>query len=180
MSTLTVATRYGDALLQEANKQGTLDVVFQDFEMVQRVVKGNRDLGLLLKSPIVKSDKKLAVVKAIFGDKVSELSDRFLALLIRKRREGGLNEIIEAFFQAYNDLKNIKEVEVISATELNDELLNQIVSKIKTQMGGANLKVTKTIDSALLGGFIIKIGDKVFDTSLHNKLNTLKKEIIVS
>jgi len=180
MSAINVAKRYGKALLEEAQEQGVLEKVFQDFKVIEQATNDSRELKLLLKSPIVTLDKKLSSLNAIFGDKVSPLTNTFLKMLVRKRREGNLSDIVNAFFEAYNDLKSIKEVELISATELSESMVTTIMDSVKCQFSGLNLNVTKVVDSTILGGFVIKIGDKVFDTSLQNKLNALKREILVN
>lgn len=180
MSAINVAKRYGKALLEEAQSQGVLEQVFQDFKVLEQAVNDSRELRLLLKSPIVTLDKKLSSLDAIFGNKVSPLTNTFLKMLVRKRREGNLSEITKAFFEAYNELKSIKEVELISATELSENMVTTIMNSVKTQFSGMNFNVTKVVDPSILGGFVIKIGDKVFDTSLQNKLNSLKREILVN
>jgi len=180
MSTINVAKRYGTALLEEAQAQGVLDAVFQDIKLISHAVAASRELNMMLKSPIVTIDKKLSALDAIFGNKVNALTSLFLKMLVHKRRESNLSQITSAFFDAYNDLKNIKEVELISATELNDQMVASILDKVKSQLEGSNLNVTKVIDPAILGGFVIKIGDRVYDTSVQSKLNALKREILVS
>ncbi len=180
MSAINVAKRYGKALIEEAQSQGVLEQVFKDFKVLEQATNDSRELKMLLKSPIVTLDKKLSSLKAIFGEKVSTLTNTFLMMLVRKRREANLPEIIIAFFQEYNELKKIKEVELISATELSEEMVTNIMSSVKSQFSGMNLNVTKVVDPSILGGFVIKIGDKVFDTSLQNKLNALKREILVN
>lgn len=180
MSAISVANRYASALLEEAQSQGVVEKVFQDFKIIEQATNDSRELRLLLKSPIVSMDKKLASLSGIFGNKVSDISNKFLKMLVRKRRESNLVDITKAFFNAYNEFKSIKEVELISATELNDQMVTTIIDKVKSQYPGVNFNVTKTVDPSILGGFVIKIGDRVFDTSLHSKLNALKREIVVN
>jgi F-type H+-transporting ATPase subunit delta len=180
MSAINVAKRYGTALLEEAQAQGVLEVVFQDIKLISESAANSRELNLMLKSPIVTIDKKLSALDAIFGKKVNALTNQFLKMLVHKRRESNLLQITVAFFEAYNELKNIKEVELISATELNESMVVSILDKVKSQLNGVNLNVTKVVDPAILGGFVIKIGDRVYDTSVLSKLNALKREILVS
>ena len=178
MSAINVATRYAKALLSEAQQQGVLDVIFQDFKLLEELTNESRDLQLLLKSPIIKSDKKWAVLDKIFKNDISELSLLFLRLVTKKKREMFLPQIITAFFDGYNDIKNIKKVDIISATPISDQSEQRILGQLKGQLGNVNIKLEKSIDPKILGGFMIKIGDKVFDTSLQSKLSALKREIL--
>lgn len=180
MSAISVASRYANALLGEAQEQNILDRVYQDIQLVEQTTSDSRELRMMLKSPIVNVDRKLSSLKAIYTDKVTDLTLNFLLMLVKKRRESYFKEIVEAFYVAYNDLKNIKMVELVSATALNEGLESKIVNAVKAQLGAANLHVTKIVDPKILGGFVIRIGDKVFDTSLQNKLNALKREILAN
>jgi F-type H+-transporting ATPase subunit delta len=178
MSVNQVATRYAKALLEEAQRQNVLEETFQDIKTLETTIAGSRDLYLMLKSPIVKEGAKRASLDAIFKGNVGQLTYNFLGLLTKKKREGYLVNIIRAFFMAYNELKNIKEVVLISATPLSDEMEKGIVKMIQSQLDASSLDIKKSVDPALLGGFVIKIDDKVFDTSLHHKLNALKRELL--
>ncbi|MCP4120425.1 MAG: F0F1 ATP synthase subunit delta [Bacteroidetes bacterium] len=178
MSVVQVASRYASALLEEAQRQDVLEVIYKDVQVLEQAVNASRDLNLMLKSPIVNSGIKKSSLQKIFGNHVSDLTSRFLNLLVKKNREAYLIHIIPAFFDAYNTLRNIQEVDVISAHPLSEELEQQIVKKVQHQLGDVTLKIKKSIDPELLGGFVVKVGDKVFDTSLHHKLNALKRELL--
>lgn len=178
MSSAKVASRYASALLEEANRINILEEINKDIQFLDDTISANRDLLLMLKSPIVNSSLKQNVLKAVFGDKVNALTMNFLDLLVRKRRESIVTDILFAFTEVYNEFKNIKAVELVSATPLGAEEEAKIIESIKQQLDGASLDVKKSVDPGLLGGFVIKIGDKVFDTSLRNKLSALKRSIV--
>lgn len=180
MSAISVASRYANALIAEAQQQNNLEQVYQDMNLFAAATEQSKELRALLKSPIVNVDKKLSSIKAIFADKVSGLTLNFLNMLVKKRREGNFKEIVEAFKEAYNNLKNIVKVDLTSASELSDATVEKLVSAVKAQLGGAELQVNKTVDPSILGGFIIKIGDKVFDTSVQSKINSLKRELLAN
>jgi len=178
MSVVQVASRYASALVEEAQRQGVLEDIYKDVKALEQAVESSRDLKLMLKSPIVSSGIKKASLNQIFGNHVSDLTINFLKLLVKKNREAYLVNIIPAFFDEYNSLKNIQEVYVISAHPLSEELEKQIIKNVQGQLGDVTLKIHKSIDPELLGGFVVKVGDKVFDTSLHHKLNALKRELL--
>ena len=180
MSVIQVASRYASALLEEAQRLNVVDEVFNDMKTVQTTVSESRELTLMLKSPIVNSGIKQSSLRSIFDGKVSTLTSSFLSLLVKKRREAELPHIVDAFFEAYNAFMNIVEVSVVSAVELSPALEDQIISSIQGQLGDVTLQIKKSIDPSLLGGFVVKVGDRVFDTSLHHKLKSLKREILAS
>ena len=178
MSSAKVASRYASALLEESIRMNILEEINQDVEFLADTISGNRDLLLMLRSPIVNSSLKQNALKAIFGDKVNALTMNFLDLLVRKRREAVATDILSAFTEVYNAFKNIKAVELVTATPIGSEEEAKIIQSITSQLGGASLDVKKSIDPGLLGGFVIKIGDKVFDTSIRNKLSALKRSVV--
>jgi len=93
MSVIRIASRYAKSIIDLATERGELDTVLSDMKGMQEAVK-NRDLYLLFKSPIVKSDKKLSVFNAIFDGKLSNLSSEFFKIIMRKGREQYIPEIV--------------------------------------------------------------------------------------
>ena len=111
--------------------------------------------------------------KKLFVDKINKTTGRFLSLIIKKRRESFLLDIIEKYQQTYNIHHNISVVEIISAKALSDETKESIKQKMSLQRGVVELK--QRIDPNLIGGFIIKRGDFQYDTSIRRKLNNAKR-----
>lgn len=180
MSASKVGTRYASALLDEARAQKVLEAVYADMKLLDRTVSANRDLYLMLLSPIVTGTAKKNVLHDIFGKAVQPLTSSFLELLVQKRREAYLPEIVKAFYEEYNLLMNIKEIGIVSASELSRELEERIVAVVQKQLGDVQLHINKSVDPGLLGGMVVKVDDKVFDTSVLHKLQALKREIVAS
>ena len=143
MSAGQVGTRYATALLEEAKSQGVLEDVFRDFKLLEKTYQENRELRNLLLSPIVNVDKKKAVMKAVYSGKITDLTERFLNMLMHKRRESFFAEVVKAFFIAYNETMNIKEVELVSADTISPVLEKRIVDFIQKQLGDVTLNIKK-------------------------------------
>lgn len=161
-----------------ATEQGKTDEVLGDIKGFKKATE-NRDLFLLLKSPIVKPDKKASILKAIFEGKINDTTLAFFDIIVRKGREMYLPEIATEFEVLYKAQNEISNVEIITATELDDAELEQIKTKllasVQTQK---SLDITKKVDPSILGGFIVKIGDKLYDASVKHKLDKLRKEFV--
>ena len=98
MRDIKVASRYANSLLKIAIQENSLEDLFADMQAIKQVCDGSRDLELVLKSPIIKSDKKQEILDAIFGKNLSKMSILFIALIIKKKRAGLMGygiEIIE-------------------------------------------------------------------------------------
>lgn len=171
------AKRYAKSLLSLALEQGTIDAVRADMLLVRQGVSDSHDLKSLLTSPIIKSEKKIAILSEIFKGKISELSEKFIALVTTKGREALLPAIANAYEEAYREHKNISTVEVTSAIALSDEQKKKILA-LAAKQGVENAEVIEKVDPALIGGFVMRMGDRQIDASISNRINTLKQELI--
>ena len=174
MSELSVARRYAKSLLDLAVEQGKLDRIMDDIISIHGSFE-SRDLVLLLKSPIIKSEKKMKALSTIFQGKVDDLTLRFIEILTKKGREGILPEIAEAVREQYNELKNITSATLTTAVKVDSEVVKNIESKIKGKEG--SVEISTEVDPSILGGYILQIGDKVYDASVEKKINDLRKEL---
>ena len=171
-----IASRYAKSLLDLAIEQGKLERVLEDIEGFIKATK-NRDLLLLLKSPLVKPDKKEKVMDALFKDRIDPLTHSFINIIIRKGRESELPEIAQEFINQYREIKGISIVNVISAEELPSETLESIRKKlIESKLTRGNIEFNTSVNKELIGGFVISFEDKLYDASVKNQLNELRKQ----
>ncbi len=176
MSITRIATRYAKSLVSLAAERNELEAVYADMQLLEQAIR-NRDLYLLLKSPIVAADKKIAVLKALFEGKVSALVLAYLELLVRKGREAYLPEIVREFIRQYKVLKRITPVRIVSAAPLSDSVLEQIRQKIRASgLATENLEITTSVDPTLIGGFLLEFEDKQYDASIASRLAALKSD----
>jgi F-type H+-transporting ATPase subunit delta len=171
-----LASRYAKSLIDIAQEQNALEAVKADMELVQTICASNQDLVLMLKSPIVKADKKAAVMHAILDGKVQPVTMAFMSLLITKGREFYLPEIAETFSMQYKALKNIKSVQLTTAVAIDDELKNSIRDKVAASVQDGHIELNTHVDADLIGGFTLEIGDKLFDASIKRDLIDIKKQ----
>lgn len=176
MATSRVAERYAKSLIDLAIEKGQLEEVYADMNFLKQLYQQSRELVLVLKSPIIHSDKKQAVLDALTKGRVTPITEGFNRLLIKKGREAGLPEMIEAFITKYKKHKNIHVVHLTSAAPLSETLRNSLVSKVKKELNIENIELNTTVNPDILGGFILKIGDSIIDTSIQSELNAIQKQ----
>ncbi len=176
MNNPRLAGRYAKSLLDLAVEQNQLEVVFADMKLLKQVCSGNPDFVALLKSPIISSDKKLAIIDAILKDKISKLTHLIVRLLTDKSRENRMPEIVNAFIEQYNVLNHIYKVKITTASELSSDLESFILNKIRTEKNIEKLEVEKEIDESLIGGFKMQMGDLLVDASILRDLLDVKKQ----
>ncbi|HXP52992.1 MAG TPA: ATP synthase F1 subunit delta [Bacteroidia bacterium] len=175
MSQTAVAIRYAKSLIQIANEKGILDAVYDDMRMVLAGCKKLKDLSALLNSPVVKTEKKVQVLKMIFGGNVNHTTEDFIILLAKKRREGYLEIIATEFIAQYKDQKHIITATVTTAIPL-DETTRKNVMEILKKFYKTEIELHEKVDMKLIGGFIITVGSKQVDMSIQHQLNALRKD----
>lgn len=175
MSEYRVAYRYAKSLLELAEEKGVLDAVHQDMQAFTSTVKQSVDLRLMLKNPIINQDKKLSVLTVLFGGKVNDLTMEFFKIIARKNRSAYLAAVGKEFHVQFNAKKGIEGAKVVTTFPLTDDLRSQFIDIVK-EISGKEVELEEVVDKDLLGGFVLRIGDRQIDESLSSKLKQLKKE----
>lgn len=178
MSVQRIASRYASTLVEIAQEQAQLDKVHEDVLTIKGAMEQSRELQLLMESPIIHGSKKFKALEAIFTGKITDLSLKFLAIVCKKGREPLMEAILDAFREAYKELKGVTEVEVTTASAVDEKVMEQIRTKIASLPGTRkNIEISHKIDESLVGGFIVQYDDKVYNASVVHHLETLRRQI---
>lgn len=172
MSESRLAARYAIPILELADEKGVLEEVKRDMQQFLGLCNTNRDLTLMLKSPVIPHLKKAVILRKIFTGKVNSLTLDAFDIITRKSRERYLPKIAEVFLQKYNIKKGIQEVTLSTPIPITEELrkeFKQLVRKISNKEPLINEKV----DSELIGGYILKMEDLQLDDSISGQLKEL-------
>jgi len=176
MSARRIAARYAKSLIDFGNEQGQLETIAADMKWFLEAVK-NKDLLNLLKSPIVSQSKKRDIFEAIFGKSLSKTTNTFFNIILNKGREAIIPEIASEFDVQYKSLNHVSSVKLTTASALTEEAINQIKDKLlSSNATDEKVELETAVNPDLIGGFVIEIGDKLYDDSIAHKLNKLKKE----
>lgn len=171
-----LASRYAKSIMDLALEKGELERVFADMQWLQQVVRGSRDFASLLRSPIIKADKKEKIVDAIIGTTVTNITSLFIRLLIAKGRESNLPEILTSFVSQYKQFKNIYPVKLTTAAPVNENLKKAIVDQIKKTSDMQNIELETAVNEDLIGGFVLEAGDKLIDASIAYDLKQIARQ----
>jgi F-type H+-transporting ATPase subunit delta len=170
-----VAKRYAKSILRLANEMGVLKEVNADMKLFASVCAENRELPVLLRNPMVPSDKKLAILKALFSAKMNKLSMSFFEIVINKGREKYLYDISKAYTEQFKVLNGILTAEITSAAGLDDSLRAKVYEMLKDS-NNSEVELHEKINKDLIGGFILRIGDKQYDASISSDLQKLARQ----
>lgn len=177
MSSFQVAQRYAKSLLEIARENNIEEKVYQDMRLVHSTISSNSDFRNLLKSPIIRHDRKRAILEGIFSGKVDNISMSLFNIVTKKGREEVLGEIAKVYILMYEEWKKIGDATLIGTYSFSDAEIKDLQEKLK-QATGKTLTISQKQDKELIGGFVLKIDDRQFDASVKNHLNRLKNSLI--
>jgi F-type H+-transporting ATPase subunit delta len=169
------ALRYAKAVLNFAKEQKLADVVNTDLQLISNTLEDNKDLQVVLLNPVIKSDVKKTILTKVFDSKINAITQGLLDLLIEKKRLNLILAVAKEYTIIFDFDMGIEVAKVTTAVPLTKELKNTILEKIKSLTGKA-VSIKNTVNSNLIGGFILRVGDKQYDASISGKLNLLKRE----
>jgi len=171
-----LAGRYAKSLMDLAIEKGQLDAVYKDMLFLQDICNNSRELVTVLKSPVIKAEKKEKILDAITKDKIGIITATFNKLLTKKGREFYLPEIITAFIQQFKDHKGIYIVKLTTAMPVSEELKKAIVNKIKADTSMQLVELNTEVKEDIIGGFILEVGNQMVDASIAYDLNNVRKQ----
>ncbi len=173
MADLRVASRYVKSLLGLAVEQGVLEQVHQDMLLFSKVCDENHGFLSMLRSPVIRHEKKRDVLEKIFSVKVNKLTMSIIDILTRKNREPLLPVIAKEFHNAYNEYKGVGKAYITTTTPMDAQLRNEIESIVKKLSAKNTVELHEKVDSELIGGFVLNVGDQQIDASIRSKLKAL-------
>jgi len=174
MSNQRVASRYVKSLLGLAVEQNALDAVSRDMQMFDQLCDSNREFLVMLRSPIIKHERKRDILEKIFKGKVHNLTWAILDIITRKNREPLLPAIANDFHRAYNEYHGIGEASVTSAVAIDPALRAEVETIVRKLSRREKIELIEKVDPALIGGFVINVGDRRIDASVAGQLRSLK------
>ena len=169
-----ISDRYASALYDLASEKKIVDQILSDLNSLKKLLIQNKDLLLVIKSPLIKSkDKHNILNKLLQKFDANKLTLTFLKILEKNKRFANFISIINQFNNINSQKRGDILADITSANELNDEQKNNITNQLKNILGD-KLSLTYDVDNEIIGGLIVKVGSKMIDTSIANKINKLK------
>jgi F-type H+-transporting ATPase subunit delta len=175
MKDARAALRYAKAILNLAKDSKSETAVNDDMSLIAATITENKDLEVMLKSPIVKASDKMNVLNALFEGKVHHITLGLFHLLKDNKRIAMLKSIATKYAIVFDHLKHTQAAVVTTAVALTEEIEKLVLDKI-VALTGKKANLENVVNPAILGGFILRVGDVQYDASISNSLNELRKE----
>ena len=168
-----LAGRYATALLDLAEGEKAVDAVAEDLRSLQTMIDESSDMVRLLRSPVISRDDQLKAISALMDKaKMNALTKRFIGVVATNRRLFALASIIKAYLSILSQRRGEVTAVVTSATELSEKQVKDLGASLK-KITGSDVAVETAVDPDLLGGLVVKVGSRMFDSSLRTKLQHL-------
>ena len=173
-----ISKTYGEALFELAAEEQKLDLLLEEAKAVRDVLRENADFGKLMNHPKIPREDKVKVAETVFKGRVSGEMTGFLVLVIEKDRAEELDAILTYFIDRVKEEKHIGVAFVTTAVALEEATQTKIKERLLETTGYKEMEMHYSVDPAIIGGMIVRIGDRVIDTSITTKLNGLKKQLM--
>lgn len=173
MSEFSISSRYAKAFYEYAEQKDALNKISEDVLFVNNTLDSSKELRSVLKSPVIKEEKKHAIIKNLFNEKVDTATINFLDFIINKNREDLLFNITKRFLKLSDEHAGIMNARVTSAVEL-DSVQKENIKKKLEDYTNKKIRLSFALNEKVIGGFIVKIEDTVIDASVRRQLQSLK------
>ncbi len=173
MSNYRINTNYAKALFMLATDTGHLDRVADDMKLIGSVMADNRELAVVLGNPVVRGDKKNAIVQDLFAQHVCEDTMAFLAFLVRKNRSINLRGISDAYLALYREAKGIVLSDLVTHQPIDDNA-RAMVTRMVEEYTGKKVELHDRTDSNMLGSFKLEFDNKMYDARIRTKIRKLR------
>lgn len=172
------AIRYAKALLSLATDQKKADVVNNDMMLIANTFADSTELSNMLNNAVIKSETKKEALLAVFP-KLNAISSGLFDVLISNKRMTILNDIAKQYSILFDDFNGKEIAKVTTAVPMTKELEAKVLAKVKA-LTNKEVTLENIVDESILGGFILRVGDKQYNASISNNLNNLKREFTLN
>jgi F-type H+-transporting ATPase subunit delta len=179
MGERTLAKRYARALLSVAREKKVVDKVEDELHGVAQAWAGSPELRSALGDPSRSREAKRKLLEKLFGGRVSDVTLRFMGLLLEKKRFGLMADIAASYEELSDAAQGIARAKVTAFMPLDDAQRKALVQKLGKLIERQKIEVVETVDPSILGGVIVRVGDQVVDGSVRGRLRALRELLLV-
>lgn len=176
MAELVVSKRYANALFDVAFEDKTYEKVEKQLTFILDCLKSQPQLYQLLKSPLIPVQDKKEIIANIFKEKIGKEVYNFLRIIIDKRRESYIEDIVNEYKALVDAVKNRVSAVAITAVPINKQDLNKLQASL-SESTGKNVQLQNQINPKVIGGVFIKMGDKVIDGTIKSRLAEMNEQM---
>ena len=179
MNESKISVRYAKALFNAGKEDNSLDALKNDIDILYQGINEIPELQYIIQSPVIRAKEKIRLFEEAFKGVFSQLTNTFIRLVLDNRREEYLAGMARYFMDLLKTEQNIQYAEFISVTSINENIRKSIIKLIEKKFKAA-VDLRELIDTSIIGGYILRVGDQQIDASIASKLTRIQKELIHS
>ena len=172
-----ISKTYGDALFELALEENKIDDYVEEVKGIVEILKENPELSKLLDHPKISKEEKIQVVGSVFDGRISRELLGLINMIVEKNRNDAMEDIFKYFIDRVKEYKNIGVASVTSAVELSDQQKAQVEKRLLETTKYVQFEINYEVDKDLIGGMVIRIGDRVVDSSIRTRIYELTKDL---
>ena len=172
-----VSKTYGDALFAVASEENRMDEFFESAKAVSQILRTSKDFSKLMNHPKIIKEDKVKIVEETFRAQIPKEMIGLMTLMISKGRADEMTSVFDYFVDLVKEEKKIGKADVTTAIALNDEQKAKVEEKLLQTTQYQTFEIRYRVDESLIGGMVIRIGDRVVDSSVKTKLCDLTRNL---
>ena len=172
-----IAAPYARALYDFSVEKNIMHQITADFQNLEIFLSKSKELTDYLNNPLVNLEAKRDILTKLLKSQLNQETFKFLLVLINRERINLLQTIIETYLELVYNLASIKMIEVTTAFPFTNLQKNTLIKKLKELTNAREIRLVITVDSSLIGGFMIKTNSRVIDFTVKNQLQQLAKHL---
>lgn len=172
-----IVSAYAEALFRLASAEDVTDQVEEELHELERLYQSNAEMKEFINNPRIKAEGKKDALVELLGDKLSRIMLNHMHLIIDQERGRLLPKIAEEYYRLASDVRAKVSAEVVTAVPISGESLEKLGEQLK-KLTKKDVYMRPRVDESILGGVIVRVGDKVLDGSVRTRLLQLKKQMI--
>jgi len=175
MASTRAAIRYAKAILDLANSKGVAEAVNNDMKLIASTIESNLELSTFIQNPTTRVDVKESALLEVFAN-VNGITKGLFHLLFENKRFEILDAIAVQYSKVFDESNGVEVAKVTTAIPMDAVLEAKVLAKIAT-LSDKKITIENIVDPAIIGGFILRIGDQQYNASVANRLQVLKREL---
>ena len=172
-----VSKTYGDALFELAVESDRVDEFFEEAKGILSILESNEEFVKMMNHPQIVKEEKVEILENIFLDRISRETVGFMCMIVEKGHFKDMKKVFRYFIDRVKEYKKIGVVYVAAAMELTANQKQAIEKKILETTEYVELEMHYSVDTELIGGLVIRIKDRVVDSSIRTKLQRLTSDL---
>ncbi|MCK9255995.1 MAG: ATP synthase F1 subunit delta [Bacteroidales bacterium] len=176
MNQSKISVRYSKAIFESAKEQNILDEIYADFQLITSSIKANENFYQIFTSPVIKFKDKKNVLNNVFSNSITKISLKFLFMLIDNNREAYISDIAREFASLYREYKNIKEVVLTTATDIDNSISQKFAENVSKELN-CKVELVQNVKPEIIGGVVVRIDNLLLDMSVETQLRNIKSEL---